>query len=62
MADTRYYPPRRPGVTIYLHVADIVDMMGQTQLLQCMTKEELDAISASIASELSTRENHHEPQ
>jgi hypothetical protein len=63
MADTRYLAPRRPGVTIYLHVADIVDVMSQRQMLQSMTEKELTQIAESINAELSTRgEQNNEPQ
>lgn len=62
MADARYISPRRIGVTIFLHPAEIPNILCQQQLLQEMTPYELTTIRDAVNKELSTRGETNEPQ
>ena len=59
MADIRY-PRERPNVRIYLHSADIRDMMMQEGVLHFLSTEQLQEIMGAIESEFRLREQHGE--
>ena len=59
MADIRY-PRERPNVRIYLHSADIRDMMTQEGVLHHLSTEQLNQIATAIAIEMNYRQRHGE--
>jgi hypothetical protein len=63
MADSRYMPPRRVSVAIYLHAGEVADILRQRQLLQSMSDAELKSIAEIVNAELATRgDQKNEPQ
>lgn len=45
----------RPGVRIYLHIQDIVEIMYQQDVLMAMSEREIGQIIEALNAELNTR-------
>jgi hypothetical protein len=63
MSDIRFVR-NRPGVRIYLHPADLVDMVTQPEVLASFGSDEIRKIIESLSMEENLRENqrteHHD--
>lgn len=57
MADVRFISPRRTGATIYIHPAEIVDVICQQDILKAMTEGELKRAADNLNAELLIRAN-----
>lgn len=56
MADIRNIRTR-PGVRIYLHPADIVDMVTQPDVIESLNQDEMTKIIEALHLEINAREN-----
>lgn len=56
MADL-IYTPRRPGIRLIVHTADIVNVVKQHDVLASMSEDELSEIVEAMMLELNVRTN-----
>lgn len=56
MADL-VYQPRKPGIKIFVHTADIVNVIKQPDVLNSMTEGELQEVTETLMGELNYRSN-----
>lgn len=50
----------RPGVRIYLHPADLTDVITQDDVVQCLNEEELEKIIFVLSAELQGRNENEQ--
>lgn len=59
MADIRNIRTR-PGVRIYLHPGDLLDIMTQPEVLASFGSDEITKIKENLDLEMNARENKHD--